>query len=148
MLWTQASSPATHVRRATLARRPVHLFSPSLRFSQLLRLLSIDRRKRKKQRSHGKHGTLPTTATHSDGILSDEFEECHSPEFMELCTNLDHDAFRSLDDPQHHINTPRVDINQLDPSQRREVPPSESPPLAPLDPQYKASTDLAGAKNT
>ena len=103
---------------------------------------------KKKQRSHGKHGTLPTTATHSEGILSDEFEECQSPAFMELCTNLDHDAFRSFDDPQHHTNTPRVDINQLDLTQRREVPPSESQPLAPLDPQYKVSTDLAGAENT
>ncbi|KAI2506081.1 hypothetical protein MHU86_8312 [Fragilaria crotonensis] len=103
---------------------------------------------KKKQRSHGKHGTLPTIATHSDGISSDDFEECQSPEFMELCTNLDHDAFRSLDDPRHHTNIQRDDITQRDPTKSREVPSSDSPPLAPLDPQYNISTDLAGAANT
>ncbi|KAI2506425.1 hypothetical protein MHU86_8051 [Fragilaria crotonensis] len=103
---------------------------------------------KKKQRSHGKHGTLPTMATHSDGISSDDFEECQSPEFMELCTNLDHDAFRSLDDSRHHTNIQRDDITQRDPTKSREVPSSDSPPLAPLDPQYNISTDLAGAANT
>ncbi|KAI2511569.1 hypothetical protein MHU86_2823 [Fragilaria crotonensis] len=74
---------------------------------------------KKKQRSHGKHGTLPTMATHSDGISSDDFEECQSPEFMELCTNLDHDAFRSLDDSRHHTNIQRDDITQRDPTKSR-----------------------------